>query len=100
MTELERNFKTRIGFMMLYRKIHLVRPISYQVKILEDRCKGCQLCTKVCPRSLLKPSTRANQKGYLVIEWEDSKVGGCMGCGTCYEVCPEQAIRIYAQIEK
>jgi len=100
LTELEPNFRIKIWFMMLYRKIHLVRPFSYQVKILEDRCKGCQLCVNVCPKSLLKPSTRANQKGYLVIEWEDSKVGGCMGCGACYEVCPEQAIRIYAQIEK
>lgn len=85
---------------MPQRKIHLVKPLSYQVKILEDRCKGCQLCVKVCPRHLLKLSQHANEKGYLVVEWKHSKTLGCIGCGLCYEICPEQAIRIYAEVEQ
>lgn len=84
---------------MPQRRIHLVRPLRFQVKVLEDRCKGCQLCVNVCPRHLLKPSNRTNEKGYLVIEWKNTKTMGCIGCGLCYEICPEQALRIYAEVE-
>ncbi|HDD35323.1 MAG TPA: 4Fe-4S dicluster domain-containing protein [Candidatus Desulfofervidus auxilii] len=81
---------------MCYRRFHLIRPLLYQVKILEDGCKGCQLCVHVCPKHLLKLSSRTNERGYFIVEWEDM---GCIGCGLCYVICPEQTIRIYAKIE-
>ncbi len=82
------------------RRIHLVRPLGFVVKVLEDLCKGCQLCVNVCPRHLLKLSNHTNAKGYLVVEWHNSKTAGCIGCGLCYEICPEQALRIYAEVEQ
>ncbi|HDD44852.1 MAG TPA: ferredoxin family protein [Candidatus Desulfofervidus auxilii] len=81
----------------MYRKLHLIRFLSYQIKILEDQCKGCQLCVYVCPKHLLKLSSHTNEKGYFVVEWKNM---GCIGCGLCYHICPEQAIRIYAEVKE
>ncbi len=39
-----------------------------KLAIDEKRCKGCNLCTQVCPYHIFRPGTTANRKGVLVPE--------------------------------
>ena len=56
--------------------------MSYIV-IDEDRCKGCELCTTVCPQGdLVQMADHFNAKGYrpsVYVDPEDE----CTGCTLC-----------------
>ena len=40
-----------------------------QVTFNEDRCKGCELCTTVCPKKIVvMAETRLNSKGFRPAE--------------------------------
>jgi len=49
-------------------------------------CKGCSLCTAVCPPGVLAQSGFLNRQGYYAIAYSGA---GCTGCGICFYVCPE-----------
>jgi 2-oxoglutarate ferredoxin oxidoreductase subunit delta len=59
----------------------------------EDRCKGCELCTTVCPKKIVVMATdRINVKGFhpaQVIEQDK-----CIGCAFCATMCPDVVIEI------
>ena len=57
----------------------------------EVLCKGCLLCTTVCPVNALNATERVNQKGYQVVEVDKEK---CIGCGNCYRICPDYVYQI------
>ncbi|MGL5973176.1 MAG: RnfABCDGE type electron transport complex subunit B [Oscillospiraceae bacterium] len=70
------------------------------VKILEDKCTGCNACTKVCPKNLLSV---IEQKSSAVVQCHNKEKGGitkkactigCIGCTKCVKVCPVDAITI------
>ena len=65
------------------------------IEILEERCKGCLLCTAACPKKLLRRSERFNRHGYLVVESVDAGGEACTGCAACAIMCPDVAIRVY-----
>ena len=53
----------------------------------EERCKGCRLCTAVCPRGIISMSGSINEMGYhpaAVVELEK-----CTGCTLCALVWPD-----------
>lgn len=52
-------------------------------EILEDRCKGCTLCAKVCPVECIV----GNVKEAHVIDPEK-----CIKCGACFEACKFDAV--------
>ena len=60
----------------------------------EDRCKGCALCTLVCPYDLVHIADRFNAKGYRPSEFVDPQ-GRCIGCANCAVMCPDVAIVVY-----
>ena len=64
-----------------------------EVIIDEERCKGCELCTTVCPKGILKLSKKINKKGYLVINITNREK--CIGCGMCALICPDIALEVY-----
>ncbi len=64
-----------------------------EVKIDEERCKGCELCTTVCPKGILELSKKINKKGYLVITITDKEK--CIGCGMCALICPDIALEVW-----
>lgn len=66
-----------------------------RIEILEERCKGCLLCTEVCPKKILRQSERFNRHGYLVSECIDPDEKLCTGCTSCATICPDAAIRVY-----
>jgi 2-oxoglutarate ferredoxin oxidoreductase subunit delta len=67
----------------------------------ERRCKGCNLCTVVCPYRIFKPGTRPNMRGVIVPELDRPErcanyrlqhLYGRTICGVCQMICPDQAI--------
>ena len=66
-----------------------------RIVINEGRCKGCLLCTTVCPVSMLRQSSRLNPKGYKVVETDPDKAPDCTGCASCARMCPDQVIVVY-----
>lgn len=66
-----------------------------RIEINETKCKGCLLCTTVCPKSLLQVSTRINGQGYKVAELPEDRISACTGCASCAVMCPDTAIRVY-----
>ena len=68
----------------------------------QDRCKGCNLCTLVCPYRIFLPGKTLNRKGVVVPELDRperctncrlQKLYGRTLCGLCVMICPDQAIR-------
>jgi len=59
----------------------------------EERCKGCGLCTTVCPKNIVVIATdRINKRGYhpaAVSEMEK-----CIGCASCAKICPDVVIEV------
>lgn len=64
-----------------------------RIVLHEDRCKGCLLCTTVCPEGLLQQSQRLNASGFKVVE--SIQDDGCTGCAFCAEICPDYAITVF-----
>lgn len=63
------------------------------VKILEERCKACELCVVSCPQGNLKLSSKLNHAGFHPVEFSyRGTKGECTGCAICYWVCPDFAI--------
>ena len=60
-----------------------------------DRCKGCELCTTVCPQNVLHLSrNRFNARGYRPVELVDPE-GKCTGCAICALLCPDVVFTVY-----
>ena len=61
-----------------------------------DRCKGCGLCTNVCPVNILALSPDAfNAKGYHPVVVTDAEK--CIGCASCARICPDVVFTVYRQ---
>ncbi len=61
-----------------------------KIEIDQTRCKGCGLCTTVCPAHVISLSDNFNNQGYtpaFVVSPEK-----CTGCSLCAELCPDVAI--------
>lgn len=71
-----------------------------RIVIQEDRCKGCLLCTTVCPVQIIAQSDRFNQSGYKVAEVPGEDMEKCTGCTSCALICPDLAIKVYRTPKK
>ena len=64
-----------------------------KVTFREDRCKGCGLCVKACPKQIIAlDSGKINGKGYhpaTVVKPEE-----CIGCASCALMCPDVVITV------
>lgn len=65
-----------------------------RIVVLEDRCKGCLLCTTVCPKHILRQSQTFNHLGYQVVEMTE-EADKCTGCASCGIICPDVALRVF-----
>lgn len=64
-----------------------------KVTFKEDICKGCELCTTVCPVNIVvMDRSKINAKGYnpaTVFEMDK-----CIGCANCATICPDVVITV------
>jgi len=59
-----------------------------------DRCKGCGLCTHICPVKILTLSSDDfNAKGYHPVVVTDMEK--CTGCAACAIICPDVVFTVY-----
>ncbi len=61
-------------------------PVTTRLDIFEERCKGCDICVKMCPERCLRLNDR------LIAELPDPSL--CTGCRMCEWLCPDFAIKI------
>jgi len=66
------------------------------IVIEQRRCKGCALCTTVCPSGLFSMGSELNAQGNPVALFSDPQ-GKCTGCAMCARMCPDTAISVYRQ---
>jgi 2-oxoglutarate ferredoxin oxidoreductase subunit delta len=62
----------------------------------ESRCKGCELCTSVCPKDLIHLADYFTSRGYRPAVLQDPG-GLCTGCLLCSTICPDVAITVYRE---
>lgn len=65
-----------------------------RITIDVERCKGCELCTTVCPKDLIHMAEFFNKRGYRPAALIDPDAG-CTGCAICAVICPDAAITVY-----
>lgn len=64
-----------------------------RVTIDEERCKGCSLCVRACPKKIVVLSKdRMNTKGYHPSEITD--MDECIACASCARTCPDSCITV------
>lgn len=66
------------------------------IVINETRCKGCGLCTVICPKGLIQMDSKINNLGYSPAVYDAAR-NVCTGCKLCAEICPDVAIDVYKE---
>ncbi len=58
-----------------------------------ERCKGCGLCTTVCPKKIVEiQEEKRNKSGYFTAHCTDDP--SCIGCAMCATICPDCVIKV------
>ncbi len=64
------------------------------VVVETNLCKGCELCTTVCPQDVLLMADFFNTRGYKPAMLVDPE-GKCTGCALCAVICPDAVLTVY-----
>jgi 2-oxoglutarate ferredoxin oxidoreductase subunit delta len=86
------------GFVCIARTNEGLIMAKGTIYIDEERCKGCELCTTVCPQAVIRMDhTSLNTKGYHPALLDDPEED-CTGCAICAMICPDVCITVYREI--
>ncbi len=68
-----------------------------KIVIQQDRCKGCTLCSTVCPQHVIFMAEHdLNARGYHPAQYLDPD-HNCTGCAVCAVICPDVCITVYRE---
>lgn len=60
-----------------------------------NRCKGCKLCTEVCPKNIVVMlQDQINEKGFHPAGILEEDMDKCIGCAFCATICPDCVITV------
>ena len=65
------------------------------IQVVNDKCKGCELCISACPQKIIKLSVQMNSQGFRFAEVVDKP--RCIGCKLCAIICPDLAIEVFSE---
>lgn len=74
-----------------------VNTTSYIPVINENKCVGCEKCTKVCPMEAIKVRVSPKENSKTKLAKLDENI--CLGCGVCVKNCPTNAISLMRRKE-
>jgi 2-oxoglutarate ferredoxin oxidoreductase subunit delta len=66
------------------------------VNIKNELCKGCYLCIRACPKSVITVDQKINSSG--IYPAKAVNVRDCMACGNCWTVCPDICMDVYEEV--
>ena len=67
--------------------------MSAKVTFDTNSCKGCELCTTVCPKHIVVMDTAVtNRKAYHPATVKEMDL--CIGCASCAKMCPDSVITV------
>ncbi|MGI6403149.1 MAG: indolepyruvate ferredoxin oxidoreductase subunit alpha [Oscillospiraceae bacterium] len=67
--------------------------MANRVTVNEEVCKGCGLCTSVCPKKIMIiDRDKLNAKGYNPATVSNIEL--CIACAMCAIMCPDSAIKV------
>ncbi len=69
-----------------------------RVAVIEELCKGCNVCIELCPKDLLRESKKLNVKGIFPPTLIDQDQ--CTGCGICELYCPDFAMYVVREADQ
>lgn len=69
-----------------------------RIVVDQEMCKGCELCTTVCPYDLIHMTDYYNAKGYRPAALVDPE-GRCTGCTLCAMICPDAVITVFRRVK-
>lgn len=73
--------------------------IKGTIVIDQVRCKGCNLCTTVCPQEVIVlDDATLNAKGYHPAMLVEDENHHCTGCAVCAVICPDVCITVYRAV--
>jgi Fe-S-cluster-containing hydrogenase component 2 len=61
-----------------------VKIVPFIAEVIEDKCTGCGICTRVCPTLSIKVKDKLAKVD----------VTTCAGCSACLDRCPFDAVRL------
>lgn len=65
-----------------------------RVKIDPKRCKGCSICSKICPTNAIKMKYDKNGELYSEIDYDK-----CIFCFKCHTACPYKVVDIESPLK-
>jgi 2-oxoglutarate ferredoxin oxidoreductase subunit delta len=69
-----------------------------RIVVNEEACKGCRLCTTICPAHLIQIADTFNSKSYRPAKLVDPE-HRCTGCTLCAMICPDVAIIVFREVK-
>ncbi len=67
--------------------------MAAKITFAQELCKGCALCTAVCPRHIVAiDDAVTNRKGYHPATVTDLSL--CIACASCAKICPDSVITV------
>jgi 2-oxoglutarate ferredoxin oxidoreductase subunit delta len=67
------------------------------INIKSELCKGCYLCIRACPKSVIAVGTTANSSG--VYPAKAVNMRDCAACGNCFTVCPDICVDVFEEAQ-